>query len=258
MSNLILDQLQAVIENSSATPEDIYCAKALSLIVRENVDLDSIISLAAFMRPLVKTTESAEEPPKVLPEEPVNTIAGNNDSKMVLTNDSLIAMRMKNLLPATLLIQQRRVHTDQHFKLLVSELLMEINELRSKLTESEETVLSKSQALAKAKDIIVGYLPKDTSQLSVTVTGFMHTGKSLLSALIARHLKSLGIAVDFIDDDQLSLEFFNNLSDDYITKVFTGEPDSHAPKTIFIRNRGLSRNVPYALDPVVERECNKS
>lgn len=92
----------------------------------------------------------------------------------------------------------------------------------------------------------VGYIPENRNELSVTVTGMFNTGKTLLSVLISRYLQSVGINVDFQDEETPST-FFDNLSNDDIIDVFTGKVSGSLPKTIFIRNKGFSQLI--SLDP---------
>lgn len=97
----------------------------------------------------------------------------------------------------------------------------------------------------------VGYVPQNRNELSVTVTGMFNTGKTLLSVLISRYLHSVGINVDFQDEETPST-YFDNLSNEDIIDVFTGKVEGSLPKTIFIRNKGFTQ--PRSLDPNATQE----
>ena len=101
----------------------------------------------------------------------------------------------------------------------------------------------------------VGYVPKNRNELSVTVTGMFHTGKTLLSVLISRYLQSVGINVDFQDEDSVST-YFDSISDADIISVFTGNAEGNIPKTIFIRNKGFTQA--HSLDPKATQESISS
>ena len=155
------------------------------------------------------TTESLSHIPGTL------EFTGKSTGPFIHTNYTEEAMSMSNIAKVFQLIKERNVGNQAELQIVISELLMELN-----IANRSTTYL---RALACRPAFI---LPSNKRELVLDIIGSVNSGRSVLSLLILRYLRNLGINVVLKDQDGTPEHYWSDVSDEQLLAGLTGRSDN--------------------------------
>lgn len=143
------------------------------------------------------------------------TFTGKSTAPFIHTNYTEEAMSMSNIAKVFQLIKERNVGNQAELQIVISELLMELN-----IANRSTTYL---RALACRPAFI---LPSNKRELVLDIIGSSNSGRTVLSLLILRYLRKLGINVVLKDQDGTPEHYLSDVCDEQLLAGLTGRSDN--------------------------------